>query len=274
MAAADIPSGARRLIFRHSVVVRITHWINVLCLTVLLMSGLQIFNAHPALYWGDRSDFARPLMSMTSRQNGAASPSGITTIFGHAFDTTGLFGVSRDDGELNEVGFPSWITVPSGRDLALGRRWHFFFAWLFVLNGLVYLAYTLLSRHLRRDLLPTGPEMRALPLSLRDHLRLRFPKGEEARHYNVLQKLTYLIVIFVLLPLAVLAGLTMSPGLDTAFPELLTLFGGRQSARTVHFIAAFAIVTFVVVHVVMVILSGIWNNLRAMVTGRYSIGGK
>ena len=274
MTAADISSGTRRLVFRHSLVVRITHWINVLCLTVLLMSGLQIFNAHPALYWGIRSDFDRPLMSMTSQQNGNAGPTGITTIFGHAFDTTGLFGVSRDDGDINEVAFPSWITVPSERDLATGRRWHFFFAWLFVINGAVYLAYTLLSRHLRRDLVPTGHELRALPRSVSEHLRLRFPKGEEARHYNVLQKLTYLVIIFGLLPLLVLAGLTMSPALDTAFPELLTLFGGRQSARTIHFIAAFGIVTFVVVHVVMVLLSGVWNNLRSMVTGRYSIGGK
>ena len=169
------------------------------------------------------------------------------------------------------AGFPSWITLPSYRDLATGRRWHFFFAWLFVLNGLAYLAYSLLSGHVRRDLAPSGEELRHVPQSLWEHLRLRFPKGEAAKRYNVLQKLAYLAVIFVLLPLTILSGLTMSPAMDAAFPFLLDFFGGRQSARTMHFLCATGIVLFVLVHVVMVLLSGVWNNLRSMITGRYAI---
>ena len=103
------------------------------------------------------------------------------------------------------------------------------------------------------------------------HAKLQFPKGEAARHYNVLQKLTYMAVAFVLLPLMVLTGLTMSPGLDSAFHVLLDVFGGRSSARSLHFICASLLVAFVVVHVVMVLVSGVWNNLRSMVTGRYAI---
>lgn len=271
MSAAR-PSPSRRLVFRHPLVVRVTHWINVLCLACLLMSGLQIFNAHPALYWGSRSNFDRPLLAMDAEQTPHAAPIGITTVLGHRFDTTGTLGLSRTaTGQFAQLGFPDWITLPAERDLATGRRWHFFFAWLFVANGLFYLVYTVVSRHLRRDLAPTGGQLRGIPASILDHLRLRFPKGKEARHYNVLQKLSYLAVIFVLLPIMVLAGLTMSPAMGTAFPELLTLFDGRQSARTVHFILAFLIVTFTVVHVVMVLLSGVWNNLRSMVTGHYVI---
>jgi thiosulfate reductase cytochrome b subunit len=131
--------------------------------------------------------------------------------------------------------------------------------------------YSAASRHLSRDLLPSKDELRHVGRSLWEHLRLHFPKGEEARRYNVIQKLTYLAVIFLLLPLVILAGLTMSPRLDAAFPVLLDLFGGRQSARTIHFIGATAIVAFVLVHLVMVVISGVWNNLRSMLTGRYAI---
>ncbi|MGH6831717.1 MAG: cytochrome b/b6 domain-containing protein, partial [Methyloceanibacter sp.] len=116
-----------------------------------------------------------------------------------------------------------------------------------------------------------GQELRHIGASIAEHARLRFPKGEEAKRYNVLQKLTYLFVALVLLPLMLLTGLAMSPGMDAAFPILLDVFGGRQSARTIHFIAASGIVLFFVVHIVMVLLTGVWNNLRSMVTGRYEI---
>jgi thiosulfate reductase cytochrome b subunit len=118
---------------------------------------------------------------------------------------------------------------------------------------------------------PAPPELGRIGRTAWEHLRLRFPSGEAARHYNVLQKLSYLFVIFVLLPVLVLAGLAMSPRLDAGFPELPSLFGGRQSARTVHFIAAFVLVGFVLVHIFMVLISGVWNNIRSMVTGRYAI---
>jgi len=142
-----------------------------------------------------------------------------------------------------------------------------------VLNGLVYLASGFARRHFARDLCPSRAEVapRHLWQEIADHARLRFAKGDAARHYNVLQKLTYLVVIFVLLPLMVLTGLSMSPGMDAALPFLPELFGGRPSARTLHFITASLLVAFVVVHVAMVVASGLWNNLRSMITGRYAI---
>jgi thiosulfate reductase cytochrome b subunit len=269
---AIAPRPDRRSIYRHSVAVRLTHWVNVLCLTLLLMSGLQIFNAHPALYWGDQSDFAHPILAMTAADAPDGSALGITTIFGHSIPTTGLLGLSfSDTGRPLERGFPSWATIPSYQDLTSGRLWHFFWAWLFVLNGVVYLGFALATRHVSRDLAPTRHDLGHIGRSIWDHARLRFPKGKEAERYNVLQKLTYLAVIFVLLPLIVLAGLAMSPQMDAAFPILLDIFGGRQSARTVHFVAAWTLVAFVLVHLIMVLISGVWNNLRSMVTGRYVI---
>jgi len=259
------------LIYRHALIVRITHWVNALCLLVLLMSGLQIFNAHSELNWGSKSEPDHALLSMRAVQRADGSYAGITTIGSTSFDTTGVLGLSGKGANLEARGFPAWITLPSYRDLATGRRWHFFFAWLFALNGLAYLLYTLLSGHARRDLAPTRGELEHIGTSISEHISLHFPKGEEAKHYNVLQKLAYLAVIFGLLPLAILSGLTMSPALDATFPFLLDLFGGRQSARTVHFLCATGIVLFVFVHVFMVLVSGLWNNLRSMITGRYAV---
>jgi thiosulfate reductase cytochrome b subunit len=262
----------RRLVKRHSLLVRITHWVNVVCLVILLMSGLQIFNAHPALYWGNLSDFDHPILAMDSERVADSKPRGVTTLFGHRFDTTGLFGLSSDaTGRPWDRGFPAWATLPGEQSLAGGRLWHFFFAWLFVINGLVYIAAGLLNGHFRHDLLPSRQELRGIGHTTREHLLFRFPEGEAARRYNVLQQLAYLSIIALALPLIVLAGLTMSPRLNAAFPWLLTLFDGRQSARTVHFILAWILVAFVLLHVFMVLVSGVWNNLRSMVTGRYAI---
>jgi len=281
MTSDTVPSAApgamerrprRQSIYRHSLVVRATHWINLVCMTVLLMSGLQIFNAHPALYWGDRSSFEKPLLEMGARRDGAGHEIGVTTILGHEIDTTGVLGLSRDEsGDLAARGFPSWATLPGPQWLAMGRRWHFFFAWVFVINGLVYAVYSIAARHLTRDLVPSGRDLAHIPRSIWDHLRFRFPEGEAARRYNVLQKLAYLIVAFGLGPLIVLAGLTMSPTLDAGFPWLLAFFDGRQSARTIHFLCAFAFLAFVLIHVFMVLVSGVWNNLRSMISGRYVI---
>ncbi|MBD9450121.1 cytochrome b/b6 domain-containing protein [Rhizobium sp. RHZ02] len=274
METADLGmTSGRRLIRRHSLTVRLSHWLNVLCMTVLLFSGLQIFNAHPALYWGQYGADSDPsFLSLEAVEEGD-SVRGVTRVGGLSFDTTGTLGVSDVDGEPTARGFPAWITLPSYQDLATGRRWHFFFAWLFVVNGLIYLGYGLLTRHFRRDLLPTTDELAPAHLAqeIVDHARLRFPRGEKARSYNALQKLTYLLVIFVALPLMIATGLTMSPGFDAFAPWLIDLFGGRQSARTLHFITASSLVAFVVVHVAMVLVSGVFNNMRSMITGRYAI---
>ncbi|WP_374573431.1 cytochrome b/b6 domain-containing protein [Phenylobacterium sp.] len=262
----------KELVRRHGVIVRVTHWINVAALLVLLMSGLQIFNAHPALYWGQASHFSRPWISMTAQDLGDRMV-GVTKIGPVRFDSTGLFGWSGRAGHGEKRGFPAWATIPSYRSLADGRIWHFALAWVFVLNGLVYLSAAILGGHLRNDLWPRLAELKPGHLwrEIVEHARLRFPKGEEARRYNILQKLAYLAVILVFLPLMVGTGLTMSPGMDAGLPWLVELFGGRQSARTIHFLSASAIVAFVAVHLAMVVASGTWNNIRSMITGRYAI---
>jgi thiosulfate reductase cytochrome b subunit len=268
------PATARRVLtYRHGIVTRITHWINVLCLTVLLLSGLQILNAYPSFHWGQIGADADPYLARIETEGDGATQRGVLRIGKHAFDTTGVLGLSAEDGVPVARAFPSLMTLPAEHDLGKGRHWHFFFAWLFVANGLVYVLATVFFGHLKRDLLPKAGELRPRHLwhEVLDHARLRFPKGEQARRYNALQKITYLAVIGVLLPLMVLTGLTMSPGFDAVAPWLLDLFGGRPSARTIHFITASCLVIFVVVHVLMVVLSGPFNNMRSMITGRYAI---
>jgi thiosulfate reductase cytochrome b subunit len=267
MAATALEDRSDTFIYRHTVLVRITHWINVICVTFLVMSGLQIFNAHPALYVGQQSDFDHPVLRMSAR-NTPDGPVGETMILGHTFDTSGVLGMSTYDGIPRARGFPSWITVPSYQDLATGRRWHFFFAWLFFINGAVYLIANLVNRHIWRDLVPSWRQVRAIGPTVWHHLKLKFPRE---RGYNVLQKLTYLAMVVFVLPLAILTGLTMSPGIDALVPWLVDVFGGRQTARTIHFICATLIVLFVVVHVLLVLVSGVWNNLRSMITGRYRV---
>ena len=240
-ADAEPAPTARETIYRHSLAVRITHWINVLVISLLLMSGLNIFNAHPRLYWGQfGADLDRPWFELAS---------------------------------WLPHGLPNWATLPEHRDLAVARRWHFFLAWLFVINGAVYYVFGLFSGHLRRDLAPTEADIRPRNIwrSIVDHVRLKHPVGEEAKRYNILQKFAYLAVIVLLLPAMVLTGLTMSPGVDAAVPWLTSLFGGRQSARAIHFITANFIVLFVIVHIVEVFLAGVWNEIRSMITGRYII---
>lgn len=277
MDAKQNTAGAGRdsvvLIRRHSVFTRLTHWLNVFCLSLLLLSGLQIFNAHPELYWGHYGADGDPAVLTIGSESGEGGLRGFVRVAGAELTTTGVLGVSAADGGQATQAFPAWATIPSHQDLAAGRRWHFFFAWLFVINGGVYLLYSLVTGHLTRDLLPTRHQLslRHIWQEVLDHARLRFPQGEAARHYNALQKLTYLAVLIILLPTMVLTGLTMSPGMNAAFPPLVDFFGGRQSARTIHFVTATLLVLFVLVHVAMVVLSGPWNNMRSMITGRYAI---
>jgi len=255
--------------YRHKLAVRVMHWFNALVLLIMLMSGLQIFNAHAALYWGQASDFEHPIFALKSVQ-AADGLHGMTQIGPWTFDTTGVLGASDFEGRTIGRGFPSWATLPSPTWLAMGRHWHFFFAWLFTINGIAFAIYAFASGHFR-ELLPRSHDIRELPHELVEHAKLRFARGEAAKHYNVLQKITYFIVIFLLGPLVVLTGLTMSPTMDSAFPELVWVFGGRQSARTIHFICAFSFVAFFIIHIAMVVLSGTWNNFRSMITGRYAI---
>ncbi len=272
-AGAASASPRRALYYRHALAVRLMHWINVVAMTILLMSGLNIFDAHSALYWGKSSyTGAGPIFAIGARVNPSGDARGVTRVLGREFDTTGVLGVSQArEGGVMRRSFPWWATIPDNRWLSMARSWHFFFAWVLVVNGIAYVAWSIVSRHLARDLAPDRNDLRSIGQSIRDHLRFRHPAGEAAKRYNVLQKLAYVGVIFALAPLVVLMGLAMSPWADTVWPGWVDLFGGRQSARTIHFIAAWLLVGFVLVHVFEVIVSGPWNHLRSMITGRYRV---
>jgi thiosulfate reductase cytochrome b subunit len=276
LVGADAPRlRTREIIYRHSVVVRVTHWLNVVAVSLLLMSGLNIFNAHPQLYWGAYgADFDRAWLEAVPLHPGVATSPGVLRIGSLTLKTTGVLGVSSGPhGERLVQGFPQWTTLPSWRDLATARRWHFFLAWILVANGLIYLVAGLINGHLKRDLAPTRNDLAPANLvqSVVDHIKLKHPVGEAAKRYNVLQKLAYVGVALIVLPLIVATGLTMSPGFDAVAPWLLDLFGGRQSARSIHFICANLIVLFVIVHVVEVFLAGVVNEIGSMITGRYIV---
>jgi thiosulfate reductase cytochrome b subunit len=273
MTESKRPVADGYLYYRHSLPVRIMHWLTVILLPILLMSGLNIFNANSALFWGKSSYTGNPpLLELRSREGNKGQIVGVTRIYGHEFKTTGFLGASKNpEGELEDRGFPSWLTLPGIRWLSMARRWHLFFAWGLVITGICFVCYSIFSRHLQRDLLPTKDDWRSIGKTVRDHLLFRHPAGEAAKYYNALQKLAYLSVIFILFPLVILNGLGMSPGMDALLPGWVDLFGGRQSVRTIHFVVAWALVAFVAVHLFQVIVTGFWNNLRSMITGKYRI---
>lgn len=256
------------LIYRQSAWTRTTHWLWAISLFFLLLSGLQIFNAHPALYIGDQSGFQFDnAVFRIGAENTASGPRGHTEVFGIRFDTTGVLGMSGSETRPRFSAFPGWATIPSYQDLATGRVVHFFFAWLLVGTLLVWFVASVLNGHLRR-LAPTPADIGRLPRDVVDHVRLKLHRGRE---YNTLQKLAYAGVLFVLLPLMVLTGLAMSPGVNALLPLLPEVLGGRQTARTLHFAIMLLLVIFFVVHVVMIFAAGPLNELRSIVTGWYRI---
>lgn len=261
-AGAQHPRGP--LVYRQCLVTRLAHWVWAASLFFLLLTGLQIFNAHPALYWGEEAGFeyGNAVLSIVPRE-AEAGPEGVTTLFGRAFDTTGVLGFSGGEPQA----FPDWATIPTHHDLATGRVIHFFFAWVLFGTLLTWGAASLLNGHLR-ELLPTPGDLRALPGDVLNHARLRFHR---AHKYNVLQKLAYAGVLFGLLPLMFLTGLSMSPSFNAAAPWLLDALGGRQSARTIHLAAMVLLVAFFLVHILMILLAGPFNEMRAIVTGWYRI---
>ncbi|WP_417308234.1 cytochrome b/b6 domain-containing protein [Devosia sp.] len=269
--ASETPATGRRqkgaLVYRQSIFTRLTHWTWVICLFFLLLSGLQIWNAHPALYIGQQSgfEFDNEILRIGA-ENTPDGPRGFTTIFGNKFDTTGVLGMSGPEAQPSFIGFPGWATIPSTRDLATGRVVHFFFGWIFVGALAVWLIASLANGHLWRDVILKPRDLRQLPKDIWDHARFRFHHG---RTYSPLQRLSYFGVFFVLFPLIILTGLTMSPGMNAAWPWLLDIFGGRQTARTIHFIVMVLLVLFFVVHIAMVVLAGPINELRSMITGWY-----
>lgn len=261
------PAKRGPLIYRQSAWTRLTHWIWAICLFFLLLTGLQIFNAHPSLYIGKQSGFGfdNAVLSF-SASNTDDGPKGYTTLFGHRFETTGVFGLSGSAETLSARAFPSWATIPSHQDLATGRVIHFFFAWLLFGTLLLWLVASAINGHLRRDLVPVPDDLRRLPQDITDHARLKF---HHTRNYNTLQKLSYGGVLFVLLPMMILTGVAMSPSMNAAIPFLADLLGGRQTARTIHFAIMLLLVAFFVIHIVMILAAGPINELRSIITGWY-----
>jgi thiosulfate reductase cytochrome b subunit len=250
------------LIRRHGVLTRIAHWTWAVALFFLLLTGLQIFNAHPVLYLGEQSGFGfENAILRIGAVDGEGGPVGVTEVFGLRVETTGFLGLQGDRVQA----FPAALTIPSTQDLATGRVIHFFFAWVLVAALLLWGLAAVAGRRLGA-LVPTRADLRALPGDIADHARLRF---HHRAGYGVLQKLAYAGVLFVALPLMVLTGLTMSPSFNAIFPWTLDLFGGRQTARTIHFAVMLALVAFFVVHMAMILLAGPLNEMRAIVTGWY-----
>jgi thiosulfate reductase cytochrome b subunit len=242
--AASVPTSASSVpaatvISRHSLLVRVTHWITTLCFLALLVTGAEIVISHPRFYWGETGNIlTKPLFKIPIPSSRALVPSG----YGYVLpDQNG------------------W-----------SRYLHFQSAWIVVFTGLLYVLSFLFTGHLRKNLLPSISDLslRAFWTAFAKNLRLRRPPASEASSYNLLQRLAYLFVIFVLFPLVIWTGLAMSPAFVSAFPLTVNLLGGQQSARTLHFFVSLALVLFVLVHVAMIFLAGFWSRTRAMITGR------
>ena len=249
---------------RHALPVRLWHWINGVALIAMVMSGLMIFNAHPRLYWGDYGSWPDvPWLQIGVDQGGGAVRVGPVRI-----GTDGLFGRSAGiDGGSAQLAFPWWMTLPARYDLAAARTWHFFFAWPLGMGLTGFVAWALLSRHATRDLLPGARHLspRRLWQDVRDHVRLRH--GDGAEGYNPLQRIAYSAVVFGLIPLMLLTGLAMSPAMDANWPWLTWLFGGRQSARSIHFLGCWALIGFFLIHMAMLLLSHPLRSTWAMLAG-------
>ncbi len=269
-ARAESPPVGGDVVKRHRLSTRIWHWTNLVALIVMFMSGLMIFNAHPRLYWGQYGANFDPAWL----EIGHEANQGYLRVGDISVVTTGVLGVWKDgEGETRTRAFPHWITIPSGYSLAEGRRWHLAFAWVLAFGVLFYMAFSLFNGHVKRDLHIRKREWSPKHIwgDIKSHAKLKFPTGAAARNYNFLQKASYIGVIFILLPLMILTGLTMSPGMDAAWGWLLDIFGGRQSARSIHFICAWSLVAFFFVHIAMVVLAGPINEVRSMITGRYKL---
>lgn len=230
------PLPAATVIYRHRLATRIWHWVNAITIFVMIGSGLTILNAHPHLYWGD-------------------------------------YGANFDHPWLNTPHWPAWLTIPSGYNLALARRWHLTFALVLGFGLLAFMIASLLNRHFQRDLRVRAKEV--APKHLIDdavaHAHFDFHNHDDPAAYNTLQKLSYVVTIFVFIPLMIFTGLAMSPAMDAAWPWLLDIFGGRQSARSIHFIAASGLVGFIVIHLTLVILAGPVGEVLSMITGRWKL---
>jgi len=242
-SALPAPVAATTVPARHSALVRITHWITTLCFFALLVSGTEILISHPRFYWGETgNDLTQPLFKLPIPASRRLVPTG----YGYVLpDQNG------------------W-----------SRYLHFQTAWVLVFTGILYVIFGVVTGHFRKNLLPDGVDFswRVLSKEIAGHLRFQRPSPAEAWSYNVLQRLSYLFVIFVLFPFVIWTGLAMSPAFVSVFPATVNVLGGQQSARTLHFFVTLALVLFLLVHVGMVWLAGFRSRMRAMITGKMIAG--
>jgi len=230
---------AKTVSSRHSALVRVTHWITTLCFFALLISGIEIVISHPRFYWGETGNNLTPTLFKLPIP---ASRNLVPTGYGYVLpDQNG------------------W-----------SRYLHFQTAWVLLFTGLLYVIFGFVSGHFRKNLLPPGTDLSwpAFAAECSSHLRFKRPSEAEAWSYNLLQRISYLFVIFVLFPFVIWTGLAMSPAFVSAVPAAVNLLGGQQSARTLHFFVSLALVLFLLVHVVMIFVAGFWSRMRAMITGR------
>ena len=215
---------------RHRLSTRIWHWINAICVVILFMSGLNISNAHRRLYWGDA-------------------------------------GFDPSEAWTAVMRFPGWSTIPGYYDLAAARGWHILMSWPFMIGLLLFWVVIIFNGHLRRNLLTSRSEWkaRAIWADIRNHLKLQF--ADHGSAYNFLQKASYLVVLGIFLPLMIATGLAISPGFEPAAPWLVEVLGGRQSARSIHFIVAWGLFAFFAVHILLVLVTGPLRQIRDMITG-------
>jgi thiosulfate reductase cytochrome b subunit len=254
-------------VYRHGIAARVAHWGWTLAILVLVMSGLQIFDAAPYLDASDKSDPAHRVLAFVAESTPAGAV-GYTVLFGHRIRTTHLLGYTDDGmGEESPRAFPAWLTLPAEQDLADGRRWHLLFAWVMFASWVAYLISAAVRGTLRELVMRPGDFRKLWPMQLY-YLRLRKTPPPHGT-YNPLQKLTYNVVVFVFFPLLFLTGLTLSPGMDAAAPWLTAVFGGRQFARLWHFALMVTLLGYLATHLVLVLSTGFRNNMRSMITGWY-----
>ncbi len=215
---------------RHALTTRLWHWVNALSLIILFMSGLNISNAHRRLYWGND-------------------------------------GFAAADAWLEVPRFPGWMTIPDYYSLSAARDWHVLFSLVFAFGLLAFMVAAFANGHLVRDIFARAREWRLANIwtDIKEHAKFNFEHGDGK--YNILQKIAYASVILILLPLMIFTGMVMSPGMEAAWPWMTDVFGGRQSARSLHFIAAWLLFGFFVLHIALVLLSGPIKQIRSMVTG-------
>lgn len=266
-------SAKSEFVQRHALPVRLWHWLNALAVLGLLLSGFLILNVHPRLYWGNDGHNGMPALAQLTVDDAVPdAPKSSLEIGSHTLDVSGWMGSALTFDGTRYVQF--W-EPPESWHFGAFRAWHFALAWVFLVGWLLYAIYLGLSRRRRAGLMlgPDDLRLRRIGREFIDHLLLKRARGQAATRYNSFQKFAYLAVLFVLIPVQVATGLAMSNSIDAAFPWVVEIWGGHQSARTVHFLSASLITAFLLIHLFQLFVSGFFNQMRGMITGWFRVDG-